>query len=276
MTAGDAHGTPQGMVERAVELGWSAVCLTDHGWMGGAPALYKAARKAEIKPIIGCELYVTPDFLHGVRGKEADGNTYHLTCLARNKEGYENLVVWTTEAMQRENYHRKPRISVFRMLEIAPHPVSNNVIFTGCIGSELNQTLIHANGNAMDIGATYIEQMKSVFPNFYVEIWDHTVPKFVDDAYPAYLKLLEDEGRIREKLIELARYTGTPLVLTNDSHMQRSSDRKAHIALKASGWRNRDDSHYGNSGESEIAGYLKDYTYFGNYMRDMEKVGEAR
>src|SRR5262245_65867905 len=70
MTAGDAHGTPQQMVDRAVELGWSAVSLTDHGWLGGAPALYKAAKKAGIKPIIGCAMYVTPDYLHGVRCKE--------------------------------------------------------------------------------------------------------------------------------------------------------------------------------------------------------------
>ena len=79
-----------------VKLGWGAVALTDHGWLGGAPALYKAAREAGIKPIIGCELYVTPDFLHGVRGKEADGNTFHLTVLALSKEGYENLVAWST------------------------------------------------------------------------------------------------------------------------------------------------------------------------------------
>jgi DNA polymerase-3 subunit alpha len=111
-------------VDRAVELGWSAVALTDHGWLGGAPALYKAAKKAGIKPIIGCELYVTPDYLHGIRGKEADGHTFHLTVLALSKEGYENLVVWTTEAMQRDNYHRKPRISFFAWLKLPPRPAS--------------------------------------------------------------------------------------------------------------------------------------------------------
>jgi hypothetical protein len=62
------------------------------------------------------------------------------------------------------------------------------------------------------------------------------------------------------------------MVVTNDSHMQRASDRKSHIALKASGWRNRDDEHMGKSQEQLISGYLKDYSYFGHYLRDMEKI----
>jgi DNA polymerase III subunit alpha len=277
MTSGDAYGTPQRIVERAVELGWSAVALTDHGWLGGAPALYKAAKKAEIKPIIGCELYVTPDEMHGVRGKEVDGWTFHLTVLALSKEGYENLVVWTTEAMRRDNYHRKPRIGLSRMVELAPHSLSHNVVLSGCLASELSRTLSEANGEGLFLGAAYIEQMKMLFPNFYVEIWDHTISKFVDDdSYPAYNELLLREAVIRDQLIQLSEITDTPLVITNDSHMQRASDRSAHIALKSAGWRNRDDDHMGRSRESLIAAYLKDYSYFGNYMRSMEKIVDRR
>lgn len=286
MTAGDAYGTPQQMVERAVELGWSAVCLTDHGWMGGAPALYKAAKaerwwkghpkegekKPILKPILGCEMYVTPDFAHGVRGKEVDGMTFHLTVLALNKEGYENLVAWTTEAMQRDNYHRKPRISLFRMAEIAPHGLHHNVVLSGCLASELSRTLAESNGTGLALGAAYIEQMKMIFPNFYVELVDHTIKKFATDQFPAYMEVLAREASVRVQLIELAEMTDTPMVVTNDSHMPRASDRKAHIALKASGWRNRDDSHMGKSEEQLISGYLQDYGYYGNYMRDMEKI----
>jgi DNA polymerase-3 subunit alpha len=275
MTSGDAYGTPARMVERAVELGWGAVALTDHGWLGGAPSLYKEAKKAGIKPIIGCELYVTPPDLYGIRGKEADGFTFHLTVLALSKEGYENLVVWTTDAMQRDNYHRKPRISVARMAELAPHSLAHNVVFSGCLASELCRTLSEANGEGLYLGAAYIEQMKMLFPNFYVEIWDHSISKFVDDdAFPAYNELLEHEAAVRDKLILLARNTGTPLVVTNDSHMQRAADRSAHIALKSAAWRNRDDDHMSKSTASQIAGYLKDYGYFGNYMRSMEKIVE--
>ena len=272
MTAGDAFGTPQNIVDRAVDLGWSAVAITDHGWMGGAPALYKAAKKAGIKPILGCELYVTPDSLHGVRGKEADGYTFHLTVLALSKEGYENLVAWTTEAMQRDNYHRKPRISLFRMAEIAPHGLHHNVVLSGCLASELCRTVAETNGGGRYLGAEYVRQMKMLFPNFYIEVVDHEIPKFMDDSFPAYVDLIARESLVRDALLEIAELTNTPLVLTNDSHMQRAKDRKAHIALKASGWRGRDDGHMSASVESQITKYLPDYGYFGNYMRNLEKI----
>jgi DNA polymerase-3 subunit alpha len=271
MTAGDAIGSPSVIVERAVELGWSAVAITDHGWLGAAPLLYKEAKKAGIKPILGSELYITTDELHGVRGKEAEGFTFHLTVLALSREGYENLVVWTTEAMRRENYHRKPRISILCMCNLAPHPLHHNVVLSGCLASELNRAL--SNGSTPVNAIPYVEAMKAAFPNFYIEVWDHTVPKFLDDnLYPAYAELLNTEAASREKLLELAALTGTPVVLTNDSHMQRPQDRKAHIAQKASAWRGRDDTHMGRSIESQITTYLKDYGYFGNYMRDMERV----
>lgn len=272
MTSGDAVGTPAQMVERAVKLGWSAVALTDHGWLGGAPALYKEAAKAGIKPIIGCELYVTPDFLHGVRGKEADGFTFHLTVLALSKEGYENLVAWTTEAMQRDNYHRKPRISLFRMAEIAPHDLGHNVVLSGCLASELNRLLAENNGSGMAMGVEYVRQMKLLFPNFYIELVDHEISTYVDDQFPAYLEILEREAMVRERLLTIADATDTPVVVTNDSHMPSKKFRKNHIALKAAGWRNRDDDHMGKSVETQYAKYLPDYGYFGNYMRSLEEI----
>jgi DNA polymerase-3 subunit alpha len=272
LTSGDAVGTPQEMVDRAVKLGWSAVSLTDHGWLGGAPALYKAAKAAGIKPIIGCELYVTPDFAHGVRGKEVDGLTFHLTVLALSKEGYENLVAWTTEAMQRENYHRKPRISLFRMAEIAPHGLHHNVILSGCLASELCRTIAESNGNGIPLAVEYVQNMKALFPNFYIELVDHEIPKYMDEAFPAYLDVIEREAKVRKALLDLAAITDTPFVLTNDSHMPSSKDRQRHIALKAAGWRSRDDEHMGRSVESQMARYVKDYGYFGNYMRSLEAI----
>ena len=273
MTSGDAVGTPQEMVDRAVKLGWGAVALTDHGWLGGAPALYKAAREAGIKPIIGCELYVTPDFLHGVRGKEADGNTFHLTVLALSKEGYENLVAWSTEAMLRDNYHRKPRISLFRMAEMAPHGLHHNVVLSGCLASELCRTLAESNGSGIALGISYIEQMKMLFPNFYIELVDHEIKKFMDeDTYPAYVDVVTREAEVRAKLLEIAEATGTDVVLTNDSHMPTTAHRQNHMALKSSGWRNRDDKHYTASEARIMEAFRPDYSYYGNYMRSLEAI----
>lgn len=263
----DGFGPPKAVVERAKELGWRAVSLTEHGHLMSAPALYKAARAAKINPILGCELYVTPDWAMGEKGKDLMAEQFHLTVLALSREGYENLVAWSTEAMQRENFYRKPRISVFRMIEIAPWPLHHNVVLSGCIGGELCQAML----KDPELGPSYIDGMKLLFPNFYVEIQNHFIPKLYDEAFPAYCGMVEQENIIREALISLAMDTGTPLVLTNDSHMQRISDRRAHVAMKASAWRSRDDAFVSN--ERLASAYLRDYTYFGNYMRDMGKVG---
>ena len=273
MTSGDAVGTPAQMVARAVKLGWDAVAITDHGWLGGAPSLYKEAHKAGIKPIIGCELYVTPPDLHGIRGKEVDGFTFHLTVLALSKEGYENLVAWTTEAMRRENYHRKPRISLLRMAEIAPHGLHHNVILSGCLASELSRLLSDENGHSISAGVQYVNDMRMLFPNFYIELVDHEMPKFMDDrAYPDYVDMVAREAGVREQLLEIAEITDTPLVLTNDSHMPSSKDRRSHIALKAAGWRGRDDEHMSRSVETQMFLYMKDYGYYAHYMQNMEAI----
>ncbi len=263
----DGFGSPKSVVQRAKDLKWQAVSLTEHGTLMSAPALYKAAKAEKIKPILGCELYVTPDWALGEKGKDLMPEQFHLTVLALSREGYENLVAWSTEAMQRENFYRKPRISIFRMVEIAPWGMHHNVVLSGCLGSELNQVLLRDMPN---LAVDYIESMKMVFPNFYVEIQNHLIPKCYDESFPAYCEMVEREEQVRKQLIELARLTDTPLVLTNDSHMQSISDRKAHIAMKASAWRSRDD--FTGSSETMSASYLKDYLYFGNYMRDMERI----
>ncbi len=269
----DGFGTPEMIAKRAVKLGWNAAAITEHGWLGSAPAFYKACAAEGIKPIIGCEFYVTPD--HAERTKEFSDASFHLTVLALSKEGYQNLVVWNTFAHQRENYYRKPRIAIAEMVEVAPYDLKHNVILSGCLGSEICQMMLAENGRGLSLGQLYVEALKSVFPNFYIEIQNHAIPKFIDSGFTMYEQVLEDERRVREKLIELSRVSGVPLVITNDSHLQSPKQRKAHIAMKASSWRNRDDTHLGRSTEQLISTYLPDYAYFGSYMRDMEEVADG-
>jgi DNA polymerase-3 subunit alpha len=263
----DGFGSPKAVVQRAKDLKWEAVSLTEHGTLMSAPALYKAAKAEKIKPILGCELYVTPDWALGEKGKDLMPEQFHLTVLALSREGYENLVTWSTEAMQRENFYRKPRISIFRMIEVAPWSLHHNVVLSGCLGSELNQALLHEMPN---LALEYVHGMKTVFPNFYIEIQNHMIEKCYDESFPAYCEMVEREELIRLQLIGLAAATNTRLVATNDSHMQNISDRKAHIAMKASAWRSRDD--FTASSEHLSAAYLKDYLYFGNYMRRMDRI----
>src|SRR4029077_7127994 len=135
----DGFGTPEDVVRRAVDLGWGAACLTEHGWMGSAPAFYRACRASKIKPIIGCEFYIVPDENLGVRGKEFRWKYNHRTVIALSPEGSQNLVAWTSFSNQRENFYDKPLISLDAMEFLAPYPLHHNVVFSGCMSSELQQ-----------------------------------------------------------------------------------------------------------------------------------------
>jgi DNA polymerase-3 subunit alpha len=268
----DGFGSPKAVVERALELRWKAASLTEHGHLCSVPEFYKECKKMGIKPILGCEMYVVPDDYLGEKGKEFRDKSFHLTVLALSTEGYKNLVAWTSTGYQPENFYYKPRMSPLKMAEIAPFPLHHNVVLSGCLGAELSQMLL--NGVTLERAALYVQTMRSLFPNFYIEVQDHYIQKFVGKEFPAYLDMIANEEKVRKKLLALAHLTGTPLVLTNDSHMQWTRQRKAHIAMKAAAWRNRDDTHYGKSLEQQFQGYLKDYAYYGSYLRDMESIAE--
>jgi DNA polymerase-3 subunit alpha len=174
----DGFGTPKAVVERAKELGWGAACLTEHGWMGSAPSFYQACVAARIKPIIGCEFYIVPDDILGVKSKETRSASFHLTVLALSAEGYHNLVRWNTESMQPDNFYYRPRISISRMLESALYPLHHNVVLSGCLGAELPRIIMDAEDGSVAGAVGYVEGMKSAWPNFYIEVQNHEHEKF--------------------------------------------------------------------------------------------------
>ena len=103
----DGLSRVDGLVERAKQLGMSALGLTDHGGMYGAVEFYAACEKAGVKPIIGCELYVAAGSRHDRNA--GDKNPYHLTALAQSNEGYRNLMRLVTKA-NLEGFYYKPRV----------------------------------------------------------------------------------------------------------------------------------------------------------------------
>lgn len=267
----DGMGSPKAVVERAQQLGWSAAALTEHGWMGSAFQFYKACREAKIKPILGCEMYVTPDDLLGEKTKDTRKAVYHLTVLALSLEGYQNLIAWQNVSMQRENFYYKPRISITAMVEHAKWPLHHNVVLSGCLGGEL-ATWLKTADDGVPVGAMYVNMMKSIFPNYYIELQNHRVEKYTNKGFTAYEQLLVNEAVVQKALIEIAEITNTPVIITNDSHLQSVKQRKTHVAMRAQAWRGRDDTHYTQSEEIVIQKYLPDYVYYGNVMRPMEKV----
>lgn len=271
----DGLGDPKSIVKRAKELGWGAVALTEHGWMGSAPFLYKEARKQKIKPVLGCELYVVPPEAYGQRKPEFRTASHHLTVLALNVEGYHNLVRWTSLAMQPDNYYYRSRISLEAMVDSALHPLKNNVILSGCMGGELCQCLVSDSPTAMVEAETYVEMLKSQFPNFYIELQSHQHDKFMGGGFTRYEEMVAQQTTTLARLIALAEVTDTPTILTNDSHFQSSKQRQAHIAMMSRRkWHKGDeDKHQSDSGE--MSGFLKDYIYFTNYMQPMEVIADA-
>src|SRR3989338_2333778 len=93
----DGYGSPKEIVLRAKELGYPAAALTDHGVSYGLIEFYKAAKDAGIKAILGCEFYVAPRTRFDKEAK-IDNKPYHLTVLAKDSEGYHNLLKLTTKA----------------------------------------------------------------------------------------------------------------------------------------------------------------------------------
>ena len=121
------------LIDKASDLGFGSLAITDHGAMFGAINFYRAARARDIKPIIGCEVYVAPGSRHekksGARGKEA---YYHLVLLARDEAGYHNLVRLATAA-QLEGYYYKPRIDK----ELLAQHSEGLICLSGCLASEI-------------------------------------------------------------------------------------------------------------------------------------------
>ncbi|MCL4246300.1 MAG: PHP domain-containing protein, partial [Candidatus Dadabacteria bacterium] len=114
---------------QAKEFGMEAVALTDHGNLFGAYDFYKSAVGAGIKPIIGCELYITPKLN---RDNPSDGKTHHLTVLSMNREGYRNLSQLVTKAYF-DGFYRRPRIDH----ELLDRHREGLIVLSGCLNSEL-------------------------------------------------------------------------------------------------------------------------------------------
>src|SRR5215475_5736925 len=193
------------------ELGMPAVAMTDHGNIFGAVHFVNAAKAAGVKPIIGCELYISKKDDHRIERTPPDGDTYnHLLVLAENDEGYRNLVKITSEASLHGFYY-KPRVSKKFLAEHA----KGLIALSGCLKGEVAEFLMEDKYEAArSAAATYADIFGK--QNFYLEIQDQG---------------LEMEHRIHPGLFHLQKDLGTPLVATNDSHYLCEDDAHAQDVM---------------------------------------------
>src|SRR5215471_15636834 len=199
------------LVKRVKELGMPAVAMTDHGNIFGAVHFVNAAYKEGVKPIVGCELYISKKEDHNIECMPPEGDTYnHLLVLAQNEEGYRNLVKITSEASLHGFYY-KPRVSKTFLAEHSRGLIG----LSGCLKGEVAERLVESNyGAARQAAATYADIFGK--ENFFLEIQDQG---------------LELEYRIHPGLFQLEKDLGIPLVATNDSHYLCEDDAHAQDVM---------------------------------------------
>lgn len=189
------------LVAHVKEMGQTAIAITDHGSMYGAVYLYNECKKQGIKPIIGCEIYITQNSRFQVPpGRE---KLYHLILLAENNEGYHNLVKICSRAWT-EGFHNKPR---------ADHDLLRKyhkglIALSACVGGQLPQAILSGDmDKAHEVIKFYIDTFGR--DNYFIELQDHRLP---------------EEARVRPVLADLAKEYGIGLVATNDFHYVRKED----------------------------------------------------
>jgi DNA polymerase-3 subunit alpha len=192
------------LAKRAAELEMPAVSLTDHGSLAGAVDLYKAARDEGVKPVLGCEVYVTDD-----RNAQQKGQA-HLTLLAETNEGYGNLIKLSSLGYL-EGYYYKPRVD----WELLDRHGSGLIALSGCLSGRVAKALEES--RVADAEGE-LDRLVQVFgrDQVYVEM---------QNAH------LDVQARINPLLAELAQKRDLPLVATGDVHYLRHEDARAHEAL---------------------------------------------
>jgi len=205
------------------ENNMDAIAITDHGAMYGAIEFFKEGKKQEVKPIIGLEGYVTRDMNEKIK------DNYHITLLAKNYDGYKNLMKLTSIAHMK-GYYYKPRFSK----EILKEHSNGIVCFSGCPKAEIPQFLIDGNfKEAEKLTQWYADTFKD---DFYLELQRHNyekiLPAISDQVLHASLSEIDKNSKsVEEGIIKLSRNLGIPLVATNDCHYIRKEDAEAQDAL---------------------------------------------
>ncbi|MBL9202181.1 MAG: DNA polymerase III subunit alpha, partial [Opitutaceae bacterium] len=200
------------LMDRAAELGMSAMALTDHGNLYGAIEFYQQAKAKGIKPLIGCELYLVETSRLEKKGRTDDEgkSIFHLGLLAKNLTGYQNLLKLVSDAHLKGFYY-KPRTDIETLAKHA-----NGLIgFTGCLASLVPQRLLAGNyEEARKACARFVEIFGK--ENYFVEIQDHGIP---------------EQKQVIPGLLKLAEEFGLNVICSNDVHYVRSTDAGPHDAM---------------------------------------------
>ncbi len=206
----DGASSYKKMIARAKALGQKALAITDHGNMFGALRFYRECLDQGIKPLIGCEFYVAPGSRTERGGSEHTTKYYHLILIAKNEEGYRNLMVLTSRSFTEGMYY-KPRIDEELIREYS----GGLICLSACLAGQLPALLLE--GKTAEAEA-YARRYRDYFGdgNYYIELQDHGI---------------REQREVAPKLIAMARRLGIPMVVTNDAHYSEKKDYVAQDIL---------------------------------------------
>ncbi len=196
------------LLNKCKEYGMDSVAITDHGAMFGALEFYKKAQKANIKPIVGCELYIAPGNMR--EKKKIDGNiAFHIILLAMDHTGYQNLMKLASIA-QFEGFYYRPRID----MEVLEKYNEGIIVLTACLHGEIPYLI---GKNDFDGARKKASELHDIFGDrFYFEIQENGIPK---------------QAPVNRGLIQLGKEMGIKVVATNDCHYLNRDEAHAHEIL---------------------------------------------
>src|SRR6267143_4829174 len=197
------------LMKKATEFKMPAVAITDHGNLFGAIEFYQEAKRAGIKPIIGCEAYIAPGSHKDRPGSRRDA-AYHFTLMAENESGYRNLVKLLTAA-HLDGFHYVPRIDK----ELLSAHSAGLIGLSGCLAGEINSAI---QGNNIEKAKQSAAEYRDILgtENFFMELHDHG---------------MEAQRTCNRVLPQIARDLGIGLVAANDVHFLRRNDHEAHDVM---------------------------------------------
>ncbi|MGW8265819.1 MAG: DNA polymerase III subunit alpha, partial [Longimicrobiales bacterium] len=198
------------LVRRAQEFEMPALALTDHGCLFGAWNFQKIARRGDVKPIIGMEAYVAPgDRRERVRAGQGERAYYHLVLLARNPEGYRNLVKLSSIGYT-EGFYMRPRVD----REVLARYSDGLIVSSACMAGEVSRHLLADDWAGAREAA---EWYANVFQDrYYLEVQAHNT---------------EGQAKLNREIFKLSRELGLPVIATNDAHFLQHGDHEAHDVL---------------------------------------------
>jgi DNA polymerase-3 subunit alpha len=197
-------------VKRLKELGMTSGAITDHGVMYGVIDFYKEARANDIKPILGCEVYVAPNSRFDKETTGGEERYHHLVLLAENNTGYANLMKIVSKGFT-EGYYYRPRVD----MEVLSKYHEGIIALSACLAGEVPRLIVKG---LIDEAKKAVQRYKDCFGenNYFLELQDHGIP---------------EQRTVNAALLQISKELNVPLVATNDIHYTYAEDAEAHDIL---------------------------------------------